>query len=315
MPNKLTNVRLRKTLKAVTKPQTGWTDVFSAVIGLKNGTVQTGVNGIIYIRNLLNGQVLTVYNFTVPNIAGLQVEVGRKVETPGLWQVKGVREVYAMPAGGTVGSASHTHDDLFLNRNRLLNFLVFPMSGEEFNVQIYGDVFRNSAGLATSILNQQLDLASYVPTTGAKWVVIEADSDGNIQVSEGDEVTAKELLTLADIPAPTAGRVESCAIRLYAGQAQLYRDPTSVNDFVDLRGLRTHGASLNLDDLLDVSVSAADDGDVLTYDAFYNIWVPVAPTGGGGNVGEYYRHDSTIKSICSMIYRGWCLSALVMHKF
>ncbi|HKI53531.1 MAG TPA: hypothetical protein VJ987_05355 [Anaerolineales bacterium] len=281
MTNSLIDSRLRKVLKKTAAPQTGWLDVFPAVIGTASGTVQTGVDGIIYVRNILNGQILSVYNFTVPNTAGLQVEVGRKVETPGLWQVKGVREAYARPAGGSVGSASHTHENLFISPNRYLRFLTLPIEGGGFTVQIYGDVFRNSSGIVTSIANQQLDLSSYVPSSGAKWVVIQADSTGAISVNEGDAVESKELLTLLYIPDPVDDYVESCAVRLYDGQVQLYRDPSSINDFVDLRGLRTWGISLSLDDLLDVSVSVANDGDVLTYDAFYDLWLPVAPTGGG----------------------------------
>lgn len=280
MTNSLTQSRLRKVLKKTSAPQTGWLDVFPAVIGTASGVVSTGIPGIIYVRNFLNGQVLSVYNFVTPNTAGLQVEVGRKVETPGLWQVKGVREAYSVPAGGSVNAGSHTHDDLFVPAHRFLRFLALPINGGEFMVQIYGDVFRNAAGEVTSIVNQQADLSSYVPATGAKWVVIHADSTGAISVNAGLEVDSKEILTLADIPAPVNGYVESCAVRLYAGQAQLYRDPNSINDFVDLRGLRANGVNLSLDDLTDVTASGANDGDVLTYDAFYDMWLPVAPTGG-----------------------------------
>lgn len=283
MTDKLKQQRLRKVLKKTAQPQTGWLDVFPAVIGRANGTVQTGVNGIIYIRNLLNGQVLTVYNFTVPNTAGLQVDVGRKVETPGLWQVKGVREVFSMPAGGVAGTGSHTHDDLFLSRERFLPFLVFPIDGSGFEVQVYGDIILRADGSYASIANQTLDLASYVPTDGtALWVVIEADEDGVLYVNEGTPVASRELLSVADIPMVTDGRVASCAVALYDGQAQLYRDPTSINDFVDLRVLRTQGVALNLDDLLDVNAFEPNDGDVLTYDAFYDMWLAQPPSGGGG---------------------------------
>jgi len=231
----LTQSRLRRVLKKVSSPQTGWLDVFPAVIGKADGTIQTGVSGIIYIRNFLNGQVLTVYNFVTPNTLNLQVDVGRKVEQPGLWQVKGVRETYSQPAGGIVGSGSHTHNDLFINRNRFLPFLVLPVDGSGFEVQIYGDVTRNAAGTAFNIENQQLDLSSYVPAAGALWGVIDADETGAISVNEGSVVDSKEVLMLADIPASVDGHIESCAIRLYAGQEQLYRDMNSINDFVDLR--------------------------------------------------------------------------------
>lgn len=287
MANKITQSRLRKVLKKTAEPQTGWLDVFPAVIGKADGTVQTGAAGIIYIRNLLNGQVLTVYNFVAPNTAGLQVDVGRKVETPGLWQVKGVREAYAIPAGGSVSAASHTHNDLFITHDRFLPFLVFPIAGSGFEVRIYADALLKGNGKFGYVVNQTLDLASYVPTDGtAKWVVIEADEDGNIYVNEGASVAAKELLTPAEIPTVTWGRVASCAIRLYDGQEQLYRDPNSINDFIDLRVPALRVNISNLDDLLDVNAFEPDDGDVLTYDAFYGMWVASPPTSGGVTWGS-----------------------------
>lgn len=237
--SKLINSRLRKTLKKVTQPQTGWMDVFPAVIGKADGTILTGVDGLIYARNFLNGQVITVYNFTAPNIAGLQVEIGRKVETPGLWQVKGVRETYQVPAGGSIASANHSHDNLFISRDRFLPFLIFPITGSGFLVQVYGDVIAKADGSFSSIASQQLDLSAHVPASGALYVLIEADEDGTLYVTDGTAVDAKELLTLADIPAITTGRKASCAVRLYAEQAQLYRDPASINDFVDLRAIPT----------------------------------------------------------------------------
>jgi len=244
MPNKLTESRLRKTLKKTAAPQTGWLDVFPAVIGTASGTVQTGVPGIIYVRNFLNGQVLSVYNFVTPNTAGLQVEVGRKVETPGLWQVKGVREAYAQPAGGVVGSASHTHADLFIGLNRFLPFLIFPVDGSGFDVKIIGNVFPKHDGSLGYVVNQTLDLSSYVPASGALYILLETNDDGTIQITEGAVVAAKELLVPSDIPALNPENHPSCAVRLYAGQAQLYRDPNSINDFVDLR-IGFHNGLLN----------------------------------------------------------------------
>jgi hypothetical protein len=271
--SKLINSRLRKTLKKVTQPQTGWLDVFPAVIGKADGTILTGVDGLIYARNFLNGQVLTVYNFVAPNIAGLQVEIGRKVETPGLWQVKGVRETYQVPAGGSQSSASHSHDNLFISRDRFMPFLVFPLDGTGFMVQVYGDVIVKEDGSFGSIASQQLDLSSHVPATGALYALIEADEDGVLYVTEGTPVDAKELLTLGDIPSITAGRKPSCAVRLYAGQAQLYRDPASINDFIDLRSITSTNSPISvLDDLNDVTIVSPSDGQLLRYHAATSQW-------------------------------------------
>jgi hypothetical protein len=209
------------------------------VIGRADGTVKTGVDGIIYVRNFLNGQVLTVYNFVAPNRWNLQVEIGRKVEQPGLWQVKGVREAYAVPAGGSASAGTHTHDELFLGWDRFLPFLVYPIAGGGFTVQVIGIIFPKADNSFSFVDNQTLDLSAYVPVTGAKYVLIEADDDGEIHVIEGNTVTSPGLLTVADIPPITIGRRASCAVRLYVGQTQLYRDPFTINDFEDVRFSRS----------------------------------------------------------------------------
>lgn len=282
MTTPLTNSRLRQVLKKATKPQTGWLDVFPAVIGKADGTVQTGTPGIIYVRNILNGQVLTVYNFVVPNLAGLQVEVGRKVETIGLWQVKGVREAYAMPAGGTGSVTEQDLNNLFITWERFLPFLVFPIEGGGFEVQVYGCAFTTLDGTSTYVENQTLDLAAYVPATGAVWVVIEADETGTLFVTEGTEVAGKEVLTIDDIPAVTVGRRASCAVRLYAGQVQLYRDPTTINDFVDLR-LNSSGNSGIVEAPIDGQQYVRKDGDwaVFHTNAKYRQFVWVDDGSGG----------------------------------
>lgn len=46
------------------------------------------------------------------------------------------------------------------------------------------------------------------------------------------------------------------------------------------------GSIGDLDDLGDVDASAPNDGDVLTFDSGSSEWVPEAPTGGSGSVGD-----------------------------
>jgi hypothetical protein len=235
-----TKSRLRKVLKQVQKPQTGWMDVSDFVVGKADATILTGIDGIIYVRDPKNGQVLTAYNSIAPtDRPGLQVKVGRLVGES-IYRVKGMRDSYGVPAGG--GQLSrHTHDGLFIGRDRFLPFLVMPIEGGAHTVQIYGDVIEKADETFGWIENQQLDLSSYVPTAGALYVLIEADDDGVIYVIEGTPIEAKELLTPANIPAKTSGRKASCAVRLYDSQEQLYRDPKSINDFVDVRSLTSGG--------------------------------------------------------------------------
>lgn len=235
-----TESRLKRVLKKVTRPQSGWTDESDKVMGLADGTVLTGIPGMVYVRDPANGQVLTVYNSVAPtDRPGLQVRVGKLVGES-IYRIKGMRDAYGVPAGGSSGS-DHSHDNLFMSRERFLPFLVLPIAGGGHVVQIYGDVIARADRTFSWVPNQTLDLSAYVPTSGAKYVLIEADDDGNINVVDGTPVDAKELLTPANIPAHTEGSKPSCAVRLFVGQTQLYRDPNSINDFIDVRSLTSGG--------------------------------------------------------------------------
>ncbi len=234
MPTPLTKSRFRKAIKSVSKPQSGWLDESDKVVGKADGTILTGIAGMIYVRDLQNGQVLTVYNSIAPtDRPGLIVRVGRLVGES-IYRVKGMRDSYSAPAAS--GQISpHSHNDLFINRDRFLPFLVLPIDGSGHVVQIYADVIPKPGGSFGLIQNQTLDLLSHVPATGARFALIEADNNGTIYVIDGSVVDAKELLTLANIPSVTSGRRPSCAVRLFDSQTQLYRDLNSINDFIDLR--------------------------------------------------------------------------------
>jgi len=98
MPRLLTQSRFQKTMKKIIKPQSGWLDVFFAVTGKLDGTVNTGTPGMMYVRDILTGQVLTVYNGISPLDANVHVEVGRRVDEPNLWQIKAIRQSFDVPA-------------------------------------------------------------------------------------------------------------------------------------------------------------------------------------------------------------------------
>ena len=181
-----------------------------------------------------------VYNDGAPTDKfGLQVEVGRRIGEKEL-RIKSVRGVYNQPANPAV-NVNTLLSELFIGRDRFLPFLVFPINGGGLVVNIYGDVFLKSDGTFGYVANQTLDLTSYVPASGPKFVLIEADDSGMIYVTTGTAVDSKELLTPANIPAVTTGRIPSTAVRLYTGQTQLYRDPNSINDFVDVRPITAGG--------------------------------------------------------------------------
>jgi hypothetical protein len=260
----LTKNRLRKALRKVNKPQTGWLDVFPAVIGKADGTVLTTVAGEIYVRNVLNGQTLTVHNAVAPNVATLQVEVGRRVEFPNLWQVKGVREAFSIPAGqGGVPYHFAQHvfpaaDSGLFPRKQIRELTVLVADAANFIVQVYGGQVRMATGMAL-IQSQQIDLTSYIPSTGAVYVNIEADVDGVLTINEGEGFGAKELATAADIPVPVAGQRRVATVILFESQAELLNEHILVPMPLeaDLAGLDT-GSQIN----------NADEGTPLDPDKF-----------------------------------------------
>lgn len=242
-----TNSRLRKVLKEVQKPQTGWLDVFPATIGKADGTISAGTNGLIWVHNILNGQDNTVYNFVVPNRFGLQVDVGRRVDQPGLWQVKGALETFDTPAGGTsVPYHAEQHqfphgDTVYINRKQITALTVLVSDAAGFMVQVYGSAVRTAAGIAR-ISTQAVDLSSYVPATGAVFVSIESDDDGVLSVHEGTGFAAPAVATVADIPVPDAGKYTIAFILLWEGMEEL-KDEQIVVPFplaTDYSGLAGH---------------------------------------------------------------------------
>lgn len=249
MPNN--NTRLRKALKKVSQPQTGWLDVFPAVIGKEDGTVSTGVAGEIYVRNVLNGQTLTVHNAVAPAIASLQVEVGRRVEQPGLWQIKGVREAFHAPASsGQVEYHFDQHvfpnaDSGLFPRKQLRELTVLVADAANCIVQVYGGQC-NIAGAMVLIDHEQIDLSAYIPTVGAVYVNIEADLNGALTVHVGENFHSPELATASFIPVPDAGKTRLATVILFESMTALLNEyilvpmplETNANDFA--KPVHTH---------------------------------------------------------------------------
>lgn len=289
-----TNSRLRQVLKKVQKPQTGWLDLFPAVIGKSDGTILTGTNGLIHVRNILNGQDLTVYNFVVPNRFGLQVEVGRRVDQLGLWQVKGALETFDTPAGGTsVPYHAEQHqfpngDTVYINRKQITALTVLVSDAAGFIVRVYGAAVRTATGIA-KISTQAVDLSTYVPATGAVFVSIESDDDGALTVNEGAGFASPAIATVADIPVPAVGKYMLAFILLWGGMEELKDDQIVVP--MPLAMDYSLFENINLDNLLDVNAPTPSAGDVLTWDEIAEEWVASNPAEGHVHEHELLMED------------------------
>jgi len=185
---------------------------------------------------LYNGEIVDVYNPSVPNTAGYRVNVEN---VDGVMTIKSYRQVYS-DAISAVTPEHHTsheypnNDTVWVWKDQFLPLLIYPTSG--FTVTIYGGVLY-AGGTWGKLENQTLDLTASIPTGAARWVLIQTDSAGVITTVNGSPVLSKTLLTYANLPAVTAGNLPLCAVKLYDGQTQLTRDPRAgkINDFLDLR--------------------------------------------------------------------------------
>jgi hypothetical protein len=240
-------------------------ETFIAIIGNRDGTVFAGGNDI-YIRDLISGQTVTAKNYTVPPTAGRLVLVEHRygdLFVVSYWRIYGNSEEQSE----TVPPHSHGYaggNADFIEAARFLPFLVLPVS--TFTVRLYGGVIQKSDGTFLKVENQDIDLSSYQPAIGACWVLIEIDDAGTVNPIAGSTVNAKELLNTGNIP--VALDTPIAAVRLYDGQAAVQRDPSGVNDFVDLRLFAARSLLGTLHNLLP---DLQGGGDYITGDEFYHL--------------------------------------------
>jgi len=295
-----TQTRLRKQLKKLSQPHSGWLNVFSAILGKADGTVLTGIAGVVWVRNILNGQVLAVHNSAVPNIPLLQVEVGKRVDQPGLWQIKGTLEPFSTPAtGGGSGSVVGEHhtshefpssDTVWVDRKQIKHLTVLVSDASNFIVKLMGGIVLTANGV-TKIATQTVDLSSYVPATGAVFVSIESDDDGVITVNEGTGFEAPAIATVDDIPSPAAGQYTRAYVLLYEGQTALSNNDIVVPMPPDFNPVAFSGSAHDhaLDELTDVDAPSPADGQVLTWGGAE--WVAADPTGGSTSAVQLLMED------------------------
>jgi len=279
---------INKNVQEATKPL----PKFVATLGNAAGVVLTDKPGVVYVT-FENGQTIEVLNRRIPNRPGMRVLVGYTEDAPGVLQVLSEVGLYGKSDGAPlVPDHGETHafgggDTVFISVEQWKNLLVLPYDG--FEVQVFGGVFQQGDGTFGVVQNQVIDLAGEVPPEGALYVLLEHDDDGDVVVTSGvcgSTANTKEQLTLADIPAITNRPM--CAIRLYADQIEIQRNPNGLNDFVDLRfGMGVAQNTLALDGYaVDLTTTPPTAGQVLIYDACSDTFYPGAQSGGGSWDGD-----------------------------
>jgi len=214
------------------------TDIFiPARMGDKDKVVKGSKRGYVYCR-LPNGQVIQVRNSKVAARPGRNVLLGYEPTRPGLLQVLAPRDsivdddMYDIPSHGD----SHTwpeYDAAYVRDEQYLPLLAVP-SGD-WEVQIYRKVLLwPDQSAYVLIADQKVDLTAHKITSGAKWVLLQADNTGVVTGKDGSLVDSRQLLTESNIPMPDADHIAPHAVKFYAGQKKLQKSKR-VNDFLDLR--------------------------------------------------------------------------------
>jgi hypothetical protein len=288
--------------------------------------IDTGVPGILWAR-LANGKPIKVHvsGVNVPSRFDLRLIVGRKKSQPAIWQVITILEDYDAPAGG--GELTYHHkqheeeggDRLDLSWKQIVARSVRVKDAAGFIVRVFGDPDLTDSGWVL-IPSQDLDLSSYVPTTGALFVAIESDDNGALSINAGTGFLSPGSGTAANYPAPAAGKYNRALVLLFEGQTALldehikipkppsfnpanYSDASHVHALDDLADVDAPSPAdgdflrwdsyadewiaegAYLDEILDVNAPSPADGDVLTWDAYAEEWVAEGPVGGSGVTG------------------------------
>jgi len=294
MPNENKKL-IRKFVQKLNEPKEKPAQEFAAIIGKTDGTVLTGVAGIIWVTKW-NGESLKVINRREANIAGTHVVVGIDPSMPGRLQVLRTRYVFGSLPGiqysppPAVGAHAETHritggDTDFIEVARFMPLLVWPKGGQI--VSVYGGVVQIYDGSWVQVSNQDFDLTASQPASGAVWAVIAARNTGTLEVTVSDAVQGKGLLTVSNLP--TVDGIPIVAIKLY-NQTDIQRDPAGINDFLDLRHFAGRSTPSTFHNLLpDID----GGGDYLGYLEAYHLdqfeWEALVK---GLSADGYHFHDA-----------------------
>jgi hypothetical protein len=256
--------------------QPAWLGNYARVVEVPNK------NGMVYVR-MQSGQVIEVLNHVTPNIYNWAVYVGRDKTQPHILKVLETRWVHNLK--NTLNYILFHHkqhefpapDTVFVYRDQFMPLLVYPNG--DMTVRLFGDMIY-SIGMSNPIRvpDQDIDLSGNVPSSGARYVLIELDSSGEVNLVNGTSKASREILEIEGaIPPPTSGSTPLCAIICYLGQTVIRRD-AGRRDIVDLRMFTSssgdaHTHVINLDDLDDVNAPSPTDGQVLTWDNGSSEWI------------------------------------------
>jgi len=207
-----------------------------AFLGDVDGVVKADDFGNVYAI-LFNGQVVTAKNSAVPPVPRLPVIIGYDVNDPALFVVLRARNSFLTPPFIDIPNhAEQNHgefgiDPVFITDTQILTGLAYPIRGT-MTVQFFGVLYHLNG--FHILRNHIIDFTSYIPLSGAYWLMIEVDESRVVSYRAGTSKGSPALLTYEDIPALSATKKSLFAVRMYANQTEIVQTRTQ-KDIADLR--------------------------------------------------------------------------------
>lgn len=207
-----------------------------------------GQTGYVYVRLTELGDAYVVaLNLRVANVYDLPVLVGYDIYDPSTLQVLSAdSKAISIANGGQIvynpNITPHHETHEWMNPDggndvvyvQLRQFMPLrPSVNNGLNVNIARGWVYTEVGWK-EFEDETVDLTASVPPTGARLSLVYVETDGTIQVRDGEIVLDEILLAETDIPVPELGELAICAVKLVAGQTEIV-EGTDYTDLIDLR--------------------------------------------------------------------------------
>lgn len=234
----MTNIRKVRNdyYKNLVKIQDARTSFF-AFLGDKDGVVKADNNGNVYVLDF-NGIKSVVYNSKVPLVPHRIVKIEMKKEEKRLEVIRFV-DAYPEKRIPEVPNHAEAHqwpkwDTIWIRGQQILPGLFTPEEGLLLRAYAFAYYLSTDNGAWHLLPNQVIDLSAQTLDNGAKYLLLEVDESGEIQIQSSTVVDSKEVLRYEDIPVPTIGNHPLVAVKIYAGQTYLANNEYNM-DVIDLR--------------------------------------------------------------------------------
>lgn len=286
---------------------------FPGFLGNHAGTIKADDYGNVWVI-LFNGKQVKVRNNVAPLVPRTPVVVGYSKDDPKLLQVLRVWNVYDRNTEPYLPPHAKTHtwpgaDTVNIREEQFLPGLALPAG--DMTVQFYGWYYK-IAGQWYLAPAQLIDLASYVPASGAIWVSVEIDAAGDITYVESDSQDNRYLLTLADIPETPKTRALLFAVKCYAGQTEVIKSEI-LNDIFNPRMAYSAAESVEWGD---IGGTVTNQTDLVSYidSRLVGLWDDrgnydasggaYPSSGGSGTAGAILKGDIWTISVAGTLPTG-----------